>query len=622
MRNGELMGSRLACVALLIMLVTSTVAEEGGRSPSQADAAEHGADPAIVQAGSMAALKMAENELAMTADRLARLEQDARHSATPPDAQALADLERARGDLARAKADLEAARVAMQPKRRADDPLAITIRPVKRAFTAGDTLEFVATLKNRGPKPITLMRPAWPAFWTTVCKAADGAAYASYFLGQEEKQQAMRDWNALPNFELQPGDSQDVTVGFAGQIWRLHDEPESTVMNETVNLAALPGRYSIQMTHGIAAPGIGMIPHWSGVLTSEAVEFEIVNARPRPEAVAPAAVAKGLWRQPIAAVKAAQAIAFSPDARRVALVADQKVLVFDPKLGELVPLATGDDEPLSVAFSPDGRWLATGGHREMRVWDVPTGKMVRSLPSKVEGETYLDGPFCRFLSAGRLARYGSSCVGVWDFESFDTPERIFKFLFSHACVVAPDGERLLTTAGGSVRVWAAATGKKLDEMPLNGTEIRHLALSGDGMRLASSGHGFDMSPQVRDLATGKRLAKFALPGRAMISLLLSPDGRTLVTFANEEANGRTGGRQRPASLVARVWDVTAEKHRGRLPGSVTAVAFVPDGTLAVAGPDGVRFWDVEAGCDHSNPAQKLIASDPPQAEGRGFAPVE
>ena len=171
--------------------------------------------------------------------------------------------------------------------------------------------------------------------------------------------------------------------------------------------------------------------------------------------------------------RAVQAVAFSPDGRRLASVGGAsrgasrpEVKVWDAQTGQEILSLPGHVGGLrSVAFSPDGRRLAsTGLDQTVKLWDAATGQEVLTLRG------HLDDVFCVAFSADghQLASASvDNTVRIWDatpLEREPTPE--YLTLRGHTGAVTdvafhPTDGRSLVSAGtdGTVRVWDVWSGK-------------------------------------------------------------------------------------------------------------------------------------------------------------------
>jgi WD40 repeat protein len=71
-------------------------------------------------------------------------------------------------------------------------------------------------------------------------------------------------------------------------------------------------------------------------------------------------------------------LAFSPDSKRLALVADRAVQVVDVETRTAVRLLTGHEARVTaLAYSPDGTRLLTGSEdKTAALWDVETGRLL------------------------------------------------------------------------------------------------------------------------------------------------------------------------------------------------------------------------------------------------------
>lgn len=182
------------------------------------------------------------------------------------------------------------------------------------------------------------------------------------------------------------------------------------------------------------------------------------------------------------------ALSFSPDGKRLALAAYDKVEVWDVPPGPkpVVQIAAGGNE---AVWSPDGRRLVTGGlsDRAVRVWDARTGEALG--PPLVFGESLI---FLEVSPDGRRAAAASvdGTARLIDLETGSVVGPPLRHAGSpRGAAFSPDSG-VLASCGldGTVYLWDAQTGAPTGRPLRQGGTLGALAFTSDGRRLWVEGN--------------------------------------------------------------------------------------------------------------------------------------
>ncbi len=279
-----------------------------------------------------------------------------------------------------------------------------------------------------------------------------------------------------------------------------------------------------------------------------------------------------------------------------------------------------------VACSSDGRWIASGSwDRTIRLWDAARGSTALVL----EGHTQLIDALAFTPDGTRLASWGEDqTIRLWDpATGKEIPPRLTHESMYHrdsvySLVVSPDGHRLGAVTRGAVRFWDLATRAELAPLKLPIPDVRVVAFSPDGTRLAAGGD--DSRVVIVDVASGGLIAEIRGFAGRIQSVAFSPDGRQVLTAGKDPTlrlwDAATGDLVRTfvghglevlsaifhpdGTRIAsgghdrsiRIWDVATGDELVRLPGHswyVFSLAFSPDGETLVSGSGDstVRLWD-------------------------------
>jgi WD40 repeat protein len=267
-------------------------------------------------------------------------------------------------------------------------------------------------------------------------------------------------------------------------------------------------------------------------------------------------------------------VSFSPNGKTFAVGIDNraKVNLFDAtEFGEIASLSPNHNV-LSVALSPDGKTLALGDFDSVRLWDVA---------GKKQAASFVCAPGVRFaafdrggavLATGHISPGKNWIFAVWDVKSgrtladfslMEKDEPLFgkgeitqQYL---ALAFSPDGKTVAAAgATGIVKLWDAATGKRVGAIKAHDSRVRTLAFSPDGKLLATG--GVDKLVKLWDVATRKEVGVLRGHVGPVTAVAFSPTQPLVVVAAGgiTETGGVGGFNGAPPSELY-VWELSPAK---------------------------------------------------------------
>ena len=330
-----------------------------------------------------------------------------------------------------------------------------------------------------------------------------------------------------------------------------------------------------------------------------------------------------------------KAIAFSPDGRQVAAIAQDSPLVkiWSVEAGTVLQL-TSLAPVNQVMFSPDGKWIATQSDRSISLWRADTGQLQARLPQASDIVSLQFSPDGQLLLAALTQAVSASAtlsntvlssatsasntsasailpnatspstVQLWRLTANPTQQLKIQALapltLSSPVTYAkfsPSGHIATASADGKVRVWNA-TGQLRQtfvptHLPTSSPQIlTQLQFSPDESLMAIA------SPQqtwLWNLQTGQMQAELIpTPHSATADspvnplLQFSPDGQFIITKGSPE----------PSSEQVYLWNTQTGQQVGTMQskGVLESAEFSPDGTYIAISANGiVQLWATEAG---------------------------
>jgi WD40 repeat protein len=294
-------------------------------------------------------------------------------------------------------------------------------------------------------------------------------------------------------------------------------------------------------------------------------------------------------------------LAFSPDGRRLAAMAQGFVRVWDLGTGRELFDGRHSGMVRRIVYAPNGRTIATSGtDQTVRLWETATGRMIANLGS----HGYTD-PAPAFLPGGIRLLTVDAKRGIrsWDSESGKEERTIPIHLMSGAgplpvtqFALSPDGKRAAVfwpDRGSWLLIVDLESGKTVLEGSSKGLwnkdSAASLAYSADGKSIIASGGAGTIVTWNAD--TAKPWVRFEAGAQFNSLAIPSPDGAQVVASLQDSS--------------VRFWNLVTGKETGMIRAQkwVSAVAFSLDGrALVTAGDQTVRWWDAKEGKEIAPPA--------------------